>query len=85
MLRSYVMDFEINWEKYIPLVKFAYKHRYHASLKMSPFEELYGLQCRKLACWIELDERKIIGPDLVRKTKEKVKIICHHLKAAHDR
>ena len=36
-------------------------------------------------CWIELDEHKIIGPDLVKDTEEKVQIIQQRLKAASDR
>ena len=36
-------------------------------------------------CWTELDEHKIIGPDLVKDTEEKVQIIQQRLKAASDR
>jgi hypothetical protein len=38
----YVMDKPSRWEDYLHLVEFAYNNRYHASLKMSPFEALYG-------------------------------------------
>jgi hypothetical protein len=40
----YVMDKPTQWEKYLPLVEFAYKNGYQASLKMSLFEELYGIK-----------------------------------------
>ncbi|XP_016706991.1 uncharacterized protein [Gossypium hirsutum] len=43
-----------------------------------------GRKCRTPLCWVELDE-KVIGPELVRETKEKVKIICKRLKAATNR
>ncbi|KAA3487084.1 Retrotransposable element Tf2 protein type 1 [Gossypium australe] len=46
MLRNCVVDFKMNWEKYLPLVEFAYNKNYHASLGMSPFEALYGRKCR---------------------------------------
>ena len=36
-------------------------------------------------CWTELDEHKIIGPNLVKDTEEKVQIIQQRLKAASDR
>ena len=36
-------------------------------------------------CPIELDEHKIISPDLVKDTEEKVQIIQQRLKAASDR
>jgi hypothetical protein len=42
MLRMHVMDQPKKWEDYLPLVEFAYNNGYHESLKMSPFEALYG-------------------------------------------
>ncbi|KAA3483754.1 DNA/RNA polymerases superfamily protein [Gossypium australe] len=50
MLRSCVIEFGMNWEKYLPLAEFAYSNSYHASLGMSPFEVLYGRNCRSLIC-----------------------------------
>jgi hypothetical protein len=45
MLRMYVMDKPSRWEDYLYLVEFAYNNGYHALLKMSPFEALYGRKC----------------------------------------
>jgi hypothetical protein len=45
MLRMYVMDQPLKWEDYIHLVEFSYNDGYHASLKMSLFEALYGRKC----------------------------------------
>jgi hypothetical protein len=42
MLRMYVMDKPSKWEDYLHLVEFSYNNGYQASLKMSPFEALYG-------------------------------------------
>jgi hypothetical protein len=42
MLRMYVMDQPSKWEDFIHLVEFSYNNWYHASLKMSLFEALYG-------------------------------------------
>jgi hypothetical protein len=42
MLRMYVMDKPSKWEDYLHLVEFDYKNGYQTSLKMSPFEALYG-------------------------------------------
>jgi hypothetical protein len=44
MLRMYVMDKPSRWEDYLHLVEFAYNNGYHTTLKMSPFESLYGRQ-----------------------------------------
>jgi hypothetical protein len=42
MLRIYVMDKPSKWEEYFHLFKFSYNNGYQASLKMIPFEALYG-------------------------------------------
>jgi hypothetical protein len=45
MLRMYVMDKPSKWEDYLDLVEFDYNNGYQASLKISPFEALYGRKC----------------------------------------
>ena len=52
---------------------------------MAPYEALYGRKCKTPLCWIKLREKKIIGPDLVQETEEKVKMIRERLKVATDR
>jgi hypothetical protein len=42
MLRMYVMEKPSKWEDYLHLVEFTYNNGYQVSLKMSPFEALYG-------------------------------------------
>jgi hypothetical protein len=51
MLRMYVMDQPSKWEDYIHLVEFSYNNGYQASLKMSPFEALYGRKCNTPVSW----------------------------------
>ena len=36
-------------------------------------------------CWIELSEKKIIGPGLIQETEENVKMIRERLKVATDK
>ncbi len=52
---------------------------------MAPYEALYGRKCRTPLCWTKLGEDKVVGPDLVKQTEEKVKLIKANLKAASDR
>ncbi|KAG8503648.1 hypothetical protein CXB51_001631 [Gossypium anomalum] len=85
MLRCCVLEFQGSWEKYLPLVEFAYNNSYQSSLKMAPYEALYGRKCRTPLYWTELKENQIYGVDLVKETEEKVKIIRDCLKAASDR
>jgi hypothetical protein len=44
MLRIHVMHYPKKWEDYLPLVEFTYNNGYQESLKMGPFEALYGRQ-----------------------------------------
>ena len=85
MLRGYVLDFLGSWDRYIPLMEFAYNNSYQSSIGMAPYEALYGRRCRTPVCWTELDEHKIIGPNLVKDTEEKVQIIQPRLKTTSDR
>lgn len=71
MLKSCVIDFGMNWERYLPLVEFSYNNSHHASLSMSSFEVLYGRKCRSLIYWMKLSEIKLVGLDIVCETKEK--------------
>ena len=52
---------------------------------MEPYEALYGRKCRTPLCWTKLSEKKVIGPDLIQETEEKVKIIREMLKVVTDR
>ncbi|KAA3466826.1 Transposon Ty3-I Gag-Pol polyprotein [Gossypium australe] len=65
MLRSCLIDFGLNWEKYIPLEEFAYNTSHHATLGMLPFEALYGRRRRSPTCWMELRPYEVleqVGP-----------------------
>ncbi|GJW74687.1 putative nucleotidyltransferase, ribonuclease H [Tanacetum coccineum] len=42
MLRACVIYFGKGWDKHLPLVEFSYNNSYHASIKATPFEALYG-------------------------------------------
>ena len=85
IFRGYVLDFLGSWDRYIFLMKFAYNNSYQSSICMAPYESMYGRKCRTPICWTELNEHKVIGPDLVKETKEKFWIIQQRLKAASDR
>ncbi|KAA3471431.1 Retrotransposon protein [Gossypium australe] len=84
MLQCCVLEFEGNWEKYLPLIEFAYNNSYQSSIKMAPYEALYGRKCRTPLYWTELNEKKLYGVDLIRETEEKVNMIRNSLKAASD-
>ncbi|GJV07838.1 putative reverse transcriptase domain-containing protein [Tanacetum coccineum] len=41
-------------------------HPYHASIKVAPFEALYGRKCRSPICWAEVRQVQLIGPEMVQ-------------------
>nr|GEX72733.1 putative reverse transcriptase domain-containing protein [Tanacetum cinerariifolium] len=42
MLRTCAIDFGKGWVNHLPLAEFSYNNSYHASIKATPFEALYG-------------------------------------------
>nr|GEZ06880.1 putative reverse transcriptase domain-containing protein [Tanacetum cinerariifolium] len=72
MLRSCVIDFVKGWVNHLPLVKFSYNNSYHASIKVAPFEALYGRKCRSPVCWNEVGEFHLTGLEIVQETTEKI-------------
>ena len=48
MFRECVIHYDKNWDKCLPMAEFLYNKSYRASLKMAPFEALYGPRCRTL-------------------------------------
>ena len=78
------MEFSGSWDRYIPLMEFSYNNSFQSSIGMEPNEALYGRKCRTPVCWTELNEHKVIGPDIVKDTEEKVQVIRQRLKAASD-
>ena len=79
------MEFSRSWNRYIPLIEFAYNNSFQSSIGMPPYEALYGRKCRIPVCWMELNEHKVIGPYIVKDTEEKVHVIQKRLKAVSDR
>jgi hypothetical protein len=84
MLRMYAMDKSFGWEDYLHLVEFDYNNGYQASLKMSPFEALYGIKFNTPISWGNPVDREIIGPELLREMKEKLLKIKKNLKVSKD-
>ena len=79
------MEFKGSWDTHLALMEFAYNNSYQANIDMAPFEALYGRKCRTPLCWDEVGERRLVGPQLVQITSEKVKVVRDNLKIARDR
>nr|GEW93425.1 putative reverse transcriptase domain-containing protein [Tanacetum cinerariifolium] len=65
MLHACAIDFGKGWVNHFPLVEFSYNNNYHATIKVAPFEALYGRKCRLPVCWTEVGEAQILVEDKV--------------------
>ncbi|GJX96693.1 putative reverse transcriptase domain-containing protein [Tanacetum coccineum] len=85
MLRACVIDFGKGWERHLPLVEFSYNNNYHASIKATPFEALYGRKCRSPICRAKVGDVQLTGPEIIHETTKKIVQIRQRLQAARDR
>jgi transposase InsO family protein len=85
LLRACVLTYNTDWEKSLPYVEFSYKNSYQASLKMAPFEALYGRKCRTPLMWSEVGERTFFGPATIVEAEENVAKVRENLKIAQSR
>jgi hypothetical protein len=58
---------------------------YQASLKMSPFNALYGRKCRTPLHWDQTRGRQFFGPELIQEAEEQVCMIRENLRVAQTR
>jgi hypothetical protein len=85
MLRACTLEFPQKWDDCLPLADISYNNSYQESIKMAPFEALYGRRCRTPLNCSEPGERWFFRPDMVKETEEKVQRIRHNLKEAQAR
>nr|GEY48940.1 hypothetical protein [Tanacetum cinerariifolium] len=78
-------EMERGWVNHLPLVEFSYDNNYHASIKATPFEALYGRKCRSPVCWTKVGQAQILDPELIQDTTEKIVQIRQRMQAARDR
>jgi hypothetical protein len=69
MLRACALKHGGSWEKSLPYAEFSYNNSYQASLKMSPFEALYGRKCMTPLYWDQTGERQFFGPKLIQEAE----------------
>ncbi|GJR53455.1 putative reverse transcriptase domain-containing protein [Tanacetum coccineum] len=72
-------------DTHLPLAEFSYNNSYHSSIRCAPFEALNGRRCRLPVLWADIGESRLIGPEKVQESTDKVVLIKKRLKVARDR
>jgi hypothetical protein len=85
MLKACALKHGGSWEKSLSYAEFSYNNSYQASLKMSPFEALYGRKCRTPLYWDQIGERQFFGPEIIQEAEEQVRMIRENLRTAQSR
>lgn len=56
-----MLEQEGSWDTYLPLIEFTYNNNFHSSIRMDPFEALYGRRFRTHLCWYDFGESDMLG------------------------
>jgi hypothetical protein len=85
ILRACVLEHQGSWDQNLPWAEFSYNNSYQESLKLAPFEALYGRRCHTPLNWIEPREKVIFGPNIVKEAEATIHHIQDNLKAKKAR
>jgi transposase InsO family protein len=79
MLRACALQYRRSSDKSLSYAEFSYNKSYQESLKMAPFEMLYGHRCRTLLFWSETGERKAFRSDILQEAEKQVCMVRENL------
>jgi hypothetical protein len=85
LLRSCVLEFGGNWKDLLPLVEFPYNNSHQTTIGVAPYKALYERKCYAPIYWEEVGERKLLGPEMVQLTTDKVRVIGKRMEEAQDK
>jgi hypothetical protein len=85
MLRACALQYRRSWDKSLLYDEFSYNNSYQESLKMAPFEMLYGRRCQTLLFWNETGEQKVFGPNILQEAEKQVRMVKENLRVAQSR
>jgi hypothetical protein len=84
-LRACALQYGRRWDKSLSYVEFSYNNSYQESLKMVPFEMLYGSRCWTLLFWSETGERKVFGHNILQEAEKQVHMVRENLQVVASR
>jgi transposase InsO family protein len=84
MLRACALQYGRRWEKSLSYAEFSYNNSYQESLKMAPFEMLYGRRCQTPLSWNKMGEQKVFGPDILEEAEKQVRMVKENLRVTQS-
>ena len=85
MLRACTLAQGTKWEDCLPYAEFSYNNSFQTSLKMSPYEALYGRKCRTPLNWSQIGDSRIFETDLMLEVEKQAQEIRDRLQLAKSR
>jgi transposase InsO family protein len=85
MLRACSLQYKRSRDMNLSYVEFSYNNNYQESLKMAPFEMLYGCRCQTPLFWSETGERKVFEPNVLQEAEKQVRMVRENLLLAQSR
>ena len=80
-----MLNFGESWNKYLPLIEFSYNNNYQSTIRVAPYEMLYGRKCRSPIHCDETEERRYLGHEAVQRTNEAIENIRAQMLAYQNR
>jgi hypothetical protein len=80
-----VLKYGKSWDKSLPYAEFSYNNSYQASMKMAPYEALYGRQSRTPLFWSQTGECQVFRPEVLKDAEKQVQMVRESLKVAQSR
>jgi hypothetical protein len=74
-----------SWDKCLLYAEFSYNNSYQKSLKMLPFEVLYGRKCQTPLFWNEPRENQVFGSEILQEAERQVQVVRENLQLALSR
>jgi hypothetical protein len=85
MLRARSLQYGRSYDKSMSYAGFSYNNSYQESLKMAPFEVLYGRRCQTPLFWNETREQKVFKPDILQEAEKEVHMVMENLRVTQWR
>jgi len=84
-LRYSTQDNPKHWTNWLPWAEYSYNTTWHSSIKLTPFEPVYGVPPPKLLNYIPGTTRVEAVDDVLRNIGQILNLLHHNLKHAQQR